>query len=761
MPSGTLQVYTALAENAAPLPGVTVLVLNEAGTQIARLTTNDVGSAPELVLTAPDEAYSLDEANTTVRPYAVYQLRAEMTGFQTIELEGVQVFAGHQTVARLQFLPAARTLPEVEPETIPEHPLFAGNGGSGPAPIGQCADARVLSEVVVPKKITVHLARPAVGAANVTVSFQDYIANVASSEVYPTWPEQALRANILAQISLALNRIWTEWYPSRGYSFNITNSPGVDQAYVRGRTVFAVMERLTAELFNTYVRRTGDTEPYYTEYCDGKSVTCPGMKQWGTVDRAKEGKSALEILRYYYGSRVQLVTTNNIASIPQSYPGSPLRRGSTGRSVEQVQFWLSSLAQFDSDLPSVRVDGSFGAATERAVKAFQKSEGLTQDGVVGQTTWQELYAEWVNAQSDAGGTAYPGTALRTGSRGNAVRLVQFWLRLAAENYTGLSNVTVDGRFGSGTASAVRAFQRLFGLTADGVVGAGTWAKLNEVGLAVANNLVGQNIQPGQFVTTLREGSTGTPVRALQYNLRLLAAYYRDVPTVTVDGTFGAATRRAVIAWQEHAGLTVDGVVGRLTWQSIYDSAQQVSASGPAVTARAPDTPEETLKVGDSGQKIRILSQILEFLAQFLPEITPSGLTDTFDDALETTVRSAQQTLGRTVTGKVTPADWLAFYRAALSLGAVNPASAAPEPQEVWPGAALTLGSSGPAVLQVQQWLNEIAAQDCSASFVPETGEFDTATQTALEAWQIANNITPLGVVDDSVWKQLKADANIS
>ena len=134
--------------------------------------------------------------------------------------------------------------------------------------------------------------------------------------VCPTWPEQALRANILAQISLALNRIWTEWYPSRGYSFNITGSPGVDQAYVSGRTVFAVMEKLTAELFNTYVRRSGDREPYYTEYCDGKTVTCPGMKQWGTVDRAKEGKSALQILRYYYGSRVELVTTNNIASHP-------------------------------------------------------------------------------------------------------------------------------------------------------------------------------------------------------------------------------------------------------------------------------------------------------------------------------------------------------------------------------------------------------------------------------------------------------------
>ena len=262
MPSGTLQVYTALAENAAPLPGVTVLVLNEAGIQIARLITNDVGSAPELVLTAPDEAYSLDEANTTVRPYAVYQLRAEMTGFQTIELEGGAGVCRASDGGAAAIFARCRTLPEVKPETIPEHPLFAGDGGSGPAPIGRCADARVLSEVVVPKKITVHLARPAVSAANVTVSFQDYIANVASSEVYPTWPEQALRANILAQISLALNRIWTEWYPSRGYSFNITNSPGGgSQAYVRGRTVFAVMERLTAELFNTYVRRTGTPNP--------------------------------------------------------------------------------------------------------------------------------------------------------------------------------------------------------------------------------------------------------------------------------------------------------------------------------------------------------------------------------------------------------------------------------------------------------------------------------------------------------------------
>jgi hypothetical protein len=164
-----------------------------------------------------------------------------------------------------------------------------------------------------------------------------------------SWPEEALRANIIAQVSLALNRIWTEWYPSRGYSFNITGSPGYDQAYVNGRTVFAVMERLTAELFNTFVQRSGDAEPYFTEYCDGKTVTCPGMKQWGTVDRAREGMNALQILRYYYGNRVQLVTTDNIAAIPSSYPGSPLRRGSTGTNVRILQKQLSRIAK---DYPS-------------------------------------------------------------------------------------------------------------------------------------------------------------------------------------------------------------------------------------------------------------------------------------------------------------------------------------------------------------------------------------------------------------------------
>ena len=676
-----------------------------------------------------------------------------------------------------------------------------------------------------------------------------------------SWPEEALRANIIAQVSLALNRIWTEWYPSRGYSFNITGSPGYDQAYVNGRTVFAVMERLTAELFNTFVQRSGDAEPYFTEYCDGKTVTCPGMKQWGTVDRAREGLNALQILRYYYGNRVQLMTTNNIAAIPSSYPGSPLRRGSTGTNVrilqkqlsriakdypsfgkpavtgtfdeatensvkkfqkqfgltadgivgkatwykisyiyvsikdlaeltsegetaegiqsaggwpgtvlrrgstgsnvEQVQFWLSDLAQFDSSLVRVSVDGSYGAATERAVRAFQQKQSLTADGVVGQTTWNALYAAWVDAQSDLGGTAWPGTALRRGDTGMEVRLVQFWLRLAADNYSALRTVTVDGSYGAATVSAVTAFQSLFGLTADGVVGRSTWNKLKEVGLAVANKIVAANVAPGQFTTTTREGSSGTAVRAVQYYLRRLAAYYSDVPTVTVDGKFGAATTRAVKAWQTRAGLTVDGVVGRLTFQSLYDAALALDTSGPVVRTVSLPAPDAALRPGDTGTEVLRLNRMLLFLSQWIPEInfTAGGTPgSTFDPEPEIAVRSAQRYFGLDETGVVTAGDWAVFRQAALDLLAASPAGASPKPGGVWPAGALALGSSGPAVLQVQRWLNIVASVDQTADFVPESGQFDAATQAALESYQLTAGLEPLGVVDADTWESLRLAA---
>ena len=589
-----------------------------------------------------------------------------------------------------------------------------------------------------------------------------------------SWPEEALRANIIAQVSLALNRIWTEWYPSRGYSFNITGSPGYDQAYVNGRTVFAVMERLTAELFNTFVQRSGDAEPYFTEYCDGKTVTCPGMKQWGTVDRAREGMNALQILRYYYGNRVQLVTTDNIAAIPSSYPGSPLRRGSTGTNVRILQKQLSRIAKDYPSFGKPAVTGTFDEATENSVKKFQKQFSLTADGVVGRPTWNkvsfiyvsvkdlaELTSEGETAEGTQSAGGWPGTVLRRGSTGSSVEQVQFWLRLAADNYSALRTVTVDGIYGAATVSAVEAFQTLFGLTPDGVVGRSTWNKLKEVGLAVANKIVAANVAPGQFTTTTRAGSSGTAVRAVQYYLRRLAAYYSDVPRVAVDGKFGAATTRAVKAWQSRAGLTVDGVVGRLTFQSLYDAAQALEASGPVVRTVSLPAPAATLRPGDTGAAVLRLNRLLLFLSQWIPEInfTASDTPDsTFDLELEIAVRSAQRYFGLTETGAVTAADWKVFRDAAEQLLAANPAGPSPKPGGVWPASALAPGSAGPAVLQVQKWLNIIAAADQTADFVPETGLFDTETQAALESYQLTAGLETLGVVDADTWESLRLAA---
>lgn len=392
MPNGNLRVYTTVAGQSAPLAGVVVTIWDESGAQRARVLTDDSGASPDISLSAPDRALSLDESNTTVRPYAVYRLTASLEGWRTQTIDGVQIFDGQTAVARLEFLPNDVALASVRQAdvSIPEHPLFIGGGSSAPAPQGEPLDARVLNEVVIPRTITVHLGAPTSSARNVTVSFQDYIANVASSEVYPTWPEEALRANILAQISLALNRIYTEWYPSRGYSFNITGSPGYDQAYVDGRTVFDVMERLTAELFSTFVRRSGFAEPYFTEYCDGKTVTCAGMKQWGTVDRANEGKNALQILRYYYGSSIELATSSNLTAIPESYPGTPLRLGSTGTAVSVLQKQLSRIAKDYPGFGKPDITGTFDTATENSVRAFQKYFSLTADGVVGRSTWYKI-----------------------------------------------------------------------------------------------------------------------------------------------------------------------------------------------------------------------------------------------------------------------------------------------------------------------------------------------------------------------------------
>ena len=822
--------------------------------------TDATGSAADIPIEAPACTLSLDEDNTA-RPYAVVSLTAAKTGYRTVRIEGIQIFAGQITLAQPAMIPVTeegKDIPDA-PIVIPPHPLFAGSGGSGAQPVENCTP-RVLDKVIIPKNITVHLGKPAASARNVTVSFRDYIANVASSEVYPTWPEQALRANIHCQISLALNRIYTEWYPSKGYTFNITNSTSYDQYYVHGRTVFEVMVRITDDIFNTYLRKRGTVNPYYSEYCDGKSVTCPGLKQWGTVTLANQGRTALQILRYYYGSDIEIVRTSNIQSIPQSYPGSPLRQGdsgtavftlqrqlnritkdypflgkltvdgvfgsrmaatvrafqkqfnltadgvvgrqtwykinyiyvsvkdlaeltsegetssgtlsdgtwggttlrtgSTGSAVEQLQFWLNTLAQYDSAIHSVTVDGVFGSSTAAAVRAFQRKYGLTVDGVVGQSTWAELYDQFRSIQSDNGTpNAYPGTALRQGDSGQNVRLVQFWLKIARTVYSSLSNVTVDGVFGSATAAAVRRFQSYFGLTSDGVVGRATWNKLYEVYNDIANRLLSSSLRPGEYPGVLRTGSSGTAVRELQFYLYLMSAYESSIPAIAIDGQFGASTETAVRAYQRFAGLTVDGVVGRTTWNSLYGRASQLRSSGPVVTLKRLPYPGTPLTVGSSGETVLYYNLLLQRIAYYFPSVEAPPLADRYTAETAAATRSAQALLNLPETGIADAKTWTAVEALSLQLAAhaPNPDRDVP-PSTSYPGRAIAEGSAGQEVGQVERWLNRRAQLSCDEDYVADNNRFGAADAAAVRAVQQQAGLLVTGIVNRETWAALQAQS---
>lgn len=340
----------------------------------------------------------------------------------------------------------------------------------------------------VPQQITVHLAAPGQDAANVTVPFSDYVKNVASSEIYPTWEESALRANILAIVSFALNRVYTEFYRSRGYDFDITNSTAYDQAFVNGRSFFENISRLVDGLFNSYLRRPGFVEPLAAKFCNGTTVTCEGLSQWGSQNLALQGYDSVRILRSYYGD-VEIVSGAPIRGITSTYPGTPLRRGSSGANVVVVQVELNRISQNYPAIPKLaNVDGIFGSQTENSVRRFQEIFGLTPDGIVGNATWYALVRLYTavtelselrsqGQQFYAVSWTYPNAGLRQGSTGEKVRLLQYMLSVLSEFIPQIPAVSVDGIFGTQTREAVLAAQRLFGLTEDGIVGELTWDEI--------------------------------------------------------------------------------------------------------------------------------------------------------------------------------------------------------------------------------------------------------------------------------------------
>ena len=349
----------------------------------------------------------------------------------------------------------------------------------------------------VPQNITVHLAGPGTNAANVTVPFADYVKNVASSEIYPTWDESALRANIFAIVSFALNRVYTEFYRSRGYDFDITNNTAYDQAFVNGRSYFENISRIVDELFNDYLRRPGFVEPLAAKFCNGTTVTCEGLSQWGSQNLARQGYDSTQILRSYYGN-VEIVTNAPIMGITSSYPGTPLRRGTSGPSVVTVQVELNRIAQNYPAIPKLaNVDGIYGSRTEASVRKFQEIFGLTPDGIVGKATWYALVRLYtaVTALSELrsrGQQFYANSwlvsdPLQVGSTGDKVRHLQYMLSVLADFIPQIPAVAIDGTFGSSTRAAVVAAQQYFGLPVTGIVNAATWNEIYDQYSGIENS----------------------------------------------------------------------------------------------------------------------------------------------------------------------------------------------------------------------------------------------------------------------------------
>lgn len=339
----------------------------------------------------------------------------------------------------------------------------------------------------IPQRITVHLGTPNSDAQNVTVSFSDYVKNVASSEIYPTWDESALRANILAITSFALNRVYTEFYRSRGYDYDITNSTAFDQYFVNGRSFFDNVSRLVDELFNDYLRRPDFVEPLAAKFCNGTTVTCEGLSQWGSQNLAEQGYTSTEILDSYYGD-VEIVANAPIQGITSSYPGTPLRRGTTGPSVVTVQASLNRIAQNYPAIPKIpNADGIFGSRTEAAVRKFQEVFNLTPDGIVGPATWYalvriyvavtrlaELRSEGQRFYANSWATTDP---IEQGDRGIKVEHLQYMLSVLSAYIPEIPPLTIDGIFGNATRAAVIAAQRRFGLPQTGIVDFNTWDEI--------------------------------------------------------------------------------------------------------------------------------------------------------------------------------------------------------------------------------------------------------------------------------------------
>ena len=391
---GNLQLYVLSSIRSQPVEDASVQIsyTGDPDSIIEEVKTDANGMIPEIQLSAPPLEYSM--APSEYQPYAEYTFRISKEGFEDLDISGAEILPNATAIQRAVLSPQSgpRTFEDI---VIPAHTLYGEYPEKIPEDEIKPMDTSgeiVLSRVVIPEYVVVHDGTPSDSTAkDYYVRYRDYIKNVASSEIYATWPDNTIRANVLAIMSFTLNRVYTEWYRNKGYDFTITSSTAFDHKWMHGRNIFESISRIVDELFDNYLSRPGVRQPILTQYCDGQRVQCPNwMTQWGSKYLGDQGYSAIEILRNFYGNNMYINTAEEISGIPASWPGQPLDIGSSGSKVRQIQEQLNAIANAYPALPKISVDGVFGENTQNAVKKFQQIFGLPATGIIDYSTWYEI-----------------------------------------------------------------------------------------------------------------------------------------------------------------------------------------------------------------------------------------------------------------------------------------------------------------------------------------------------------------------------------
>ena len=395
MSQGFLSINVTSTLGLIPISGATIRITSTGNpdTTIETVTTDSSGQTPELTLEAPDVQYS-ETPEPAEQPYSEYNLQITAPGYEPVYVSGTQILAGTDAIQSVEMTPVELETQTQEDIVIPYHTLWGEYPPKIPEdeikPMDESGEI-VLSRVVIPEYIVVHDGVPQDSAArNYYVRYKDYIKNVVSSEIYATWPENAIYANILVILSFTLNRVYTEWYRNQGYDFTITSSTAYDQKWVYGRNIYSNISRLVDDIFANFLSRPGVRQPIFTSYCNGTTVTCPGLSQWGAKYLGDQGYSPIEIIRYYYGNDMYINSATSVSGIPSSWPGYDLSIGASGDKVRQIQQQLNRIAQNYPALPRLTVDGIYGSNTAEAVRIFQRIFDLPQSGIVDYPTWFKI-----------------------------------------------------------------------------------------------------------------------------------------------------------------------------------------------------------------------------------------------------------------------------------------------------------------------------------------------------------------------------------